>query len=139
MQIKTLQQFVHWPRLAKRAALTVAMAACLGATACGGSSQPPRRPPTARDVATIAGAVSNIVYECQSAQAGLTAGADPAAIAGDVAALVRVYPRVVPDARLTIGRLHTTPRRELRLAQANLAGGDCSAAAARRLASALDR
>jgi hypothetical protein len=127
--------------LAGRAALTVAIASCLGATACGGgsSSQPPRRPPTAHDLAAIAGAVSNIVYECQSVQAGLTANVDAAAIGGDVHTLVRVYRRVVPDAKVTIGRLHTTPRRELQLAQANLEGGGCSEGAARRLTNAMHR
>ena len=121
--------------------MALAIASGLGATACGGgsSSQPPRRPPTAHDVATIAGAVSNIVYQCQSVQAGLTASVDTAAIGGDVDALVRVYRRVVPGAKVTIGQLHTTPRRELALAQANLAGGGCSAGAARRLTNALHR
>ena len=70
-------------------------------------------------------------------QAGLTANVDAAAVSRDVKALVGVYRRVRPDAKLAIGRLHTTPRRELELAQANLQGGGCSTAAARQLASAL--
>jgi hypothetical protein len=110
----------------------------LGLAGCGsGSPTPPKRPPTQRDVATVAGAMSDIVLQCQSVQAGLVAAADPRAVRRDVNALLGVYRRVRPDAGLTIGPLHTTPRRELELARANLQGGNCSAAAAKRLAAAL--
>jgi hypothetical protein len=88
-------------------------------------------------VAAIAAATSDIVYQCQSVQAGLTADVDAAAVSRDVDALARVYRRVRPDAKVVIGRLHTTPRRELELARANLLGGGCSTGAAKRLASAL--
>lgn len=81
--------------------------------------------------------MSDIVLQCQSMQAGLTDGVDARSIGRDVDALVAVYRRVRPDAKLTVGPLHTTPRRELELARANLQGGACSPAAARRLASAL--
>ena len=136
----SLQQFVHCRRSRARAATFAAIAACLVATACGsGSSAPPKRPPTTRDVAAIAKAMSDIVYQCQSAQAGLTANADAVTIGRDVNALLGVYRRVRPDAELTIGPLHSTPRRELELARANLQGGGCSRGAARRLTSALQR
>jgi hypothetical protein len=81
--------------------------------------------------------MSDIVLQCQSVQAGLTESVDGDAIGRDVDGLLGVYRRVRPEARLTIGRLHTTPRRELELARANLQGGNCSTAAARRLAGAL--
>jgi hypothetical protein len=85
----------------------------------------------------IAGAMSDIVLQCQSVQAGLTESVDATAIGHDVDALLRVYRHVRADAQLTIGQLHTTPRRELELARANLQGGGCSPHAAKRLASAL--
>ena len=138
--MKTLQQFVHCPRFRTRAAAAAVAVACsLTATACGGSSSaPPKRPPTDADVVAIGKAMSDIVLQCQSMQAGLTESVDASSIRRDVDALVRVYRGVQPDAKLTIGRLRTTPRRELELARANLQGGGCSPAAARRLASALN-
>jgi hypothetical protein len=81
--------------------------------------------------------MSDIVYQCQSVQAGLTESVDATAIRRDVGALLRVYRRVRPDVKLTIGPLHTTPRRELELARANLQGGGCAPRAAQRLASGL--
>lgn len=133
----TLQQFVHCPGIRIRAT-ALAVAAAYLATACGGGSPaPPKRPPTSGDVTAIARATSDIVLQCQSMQAGLTEGVDAKGIRRDVDALLGVYRRVRPDAKVTIGRLHTTPRRELELARANLQGGSCSPAAARRLASAL--
>jgi hypothetical protein len=136
--MKALQQFVHSTRFAVRsAAVAMTIAAGALATACGGSSAPPRHAPTQRDVATVAKAMSDIVLQCQSVQAGLVAGVDRGAVRDDVDALLGVYRRVRPDAKLTIGPLHTTPRRELELARANLQGGGCSTAAARRVADAL--
>jgi hypothetical protein len=133
----TLQQFVHCPRFQVRVATVAVAAACLAATACGGGSPArPKRAPSSGDVNAIARAMSDIVL--QSMQAGLTEGVDARTIRRDVDALVGVYRRVRPDAKVTIGPLHTTPRRELELARANLQGGGCSTAAARRLASALD-
>jgi hypothetical protein len=138
MQMTTLQQFVHCSRFRAPVAAVAAVAACLAMTGCGGggSSGPPKRPPSAGDVAAVAGAMSDIVFQCQSVQAGLTASVDASAIGRDVDVLLHVYRRVRPDAKLTIGPLHTTPRHELELARANLQGG-CSPAAARRLANAL--
>jgi hypothetical protein len=107
-------------------------AICLTATACG-ATEPVRRTPTKQDVATIAQTLSDIVYQCQSVAAGFVAGADPAAIKGDVDALLRTYRRVRPDARLTIGPLHTTPRKELALAQANLQMAGCAPAEGREV------
>jgi hypothetical protein len=138
--MRTLQQFVHCPRPRTRAAAVAAVVSCLMATGCGGgSSGPSQRSPTARDVATVARAMSDIVLQCQSVQAGLVAAVDSGALRGDVDALLGVYRQVRPDAALTIGPLHTTPRGELELARANLQGGGCSAAAARRLGGALRR
>jgi hypothetical protein len=113
-------------------------AACLAVTACGGASGPARRPPTGHDVAVIAQAMSDVVYQCQSVAVGLTANPDAAAIRRDVDALLGAYRRVQPDAKLTIGPLHTTLRRELGLARANLQAG-CATGAARRLADASRR
>jgi hypothetical protein len=134
-----LQQFVHCPRFCAAALGTLAIAVGSGLTACGGggSAAPPKHAPTQRDVSAVAAAMSDIVLQCQSVQAGLVAAVDQRAVRNDVDALLGVYRRVRPDARLTIGPLHTTPRRELALARANLQGGGCSAAAARRVAAAL--
>lgn len=92
------------------------------------------RAPTHQDVAAIAGALSDIVYQCQSLSAGFVASVDAPSIRRDVDGLLRIYDAVRPDARITIGALHTTPRKELTLAQANLQGGDCAPAQAHRLA-----
>ena len=120
-----------------RAALAVVGASVAAAACGGGSSEPPKRPPTSRDVAAIAGAMSDIVLQCQSVQAGLTERVDATEIGRDVDSLLHVYRRVRPDVKLTIGPLHTTPRHELELARANLQGGGCSPRAAQRLAGAL--
>jgi hypothetical protein len=135
-----LQQFVHWPRFRRARAVIAVLAVVAGPAlaACGGgSSAPPRRAPTQPDVARVAAAMSDIVLQCQSVQAGLASRVDAGALRSDVDALLGVYRRVRPDAKLTIGPLHTTPRRELELARANLRGDGCSPADARRVATAL--
>jgi hypothetical protein len=133
-----LQQFVHCVRARAAAVGAAAIVAGPALAACGGGADaPPKHAPTQRDVSAVAAAMSDIVLQCQSVQAGLVAAVDQGAVRTDVDALLGVYRRVRPDARLTIGPLHTTPRRELALARANLQGGGCSAAAARRVAAAL--
>src|ERR1700759_2783469 len=114
-----LQQFVHCARFRAPALVAaLAIAVCPALAACGGgSSAPPRRAPTQHDVASVAAAMSDIVLQCQSVQAGLVAGVDQAAVRHDVDALLGVYRRVRPGVKLTIGPLHTTPRRELELAR----------------------
>ncbi len=106
----------------------------LAVTACGGAD---KRAPTREDVATIAGSLSDIVYQCQSVAAGFVAGVDSASITKDVDALLQVAHAVRPDAMFAVGALHTTLRKELGLARANLTGGGCAAAQARRLSGAL--
>jgi hypothetical protein len=66
------------------------------------------------------------------------AGVDGASIRKDVDALLRVSRRVQPDARFSVGALHTTLHSELALAQANLEGQGCGPGQARRLAGAVD-
>lgn len=80
--------------------------------------------------------MSDIVYQCQSVAAGLAASADPGAIKRDVDALLTTYRRVRPGARITIGALHTTPRRELMLARDNLQQDGCATEQARRVGAA---
>lgn len=78
----------------------------------------------------------DITSQCQSS-AVLVATADKASLRRDVTALVRTYRIVRPDARVSIGALHTTPRRELEVAQIDLQYG-CAAQQARRLAAATE-
>ena len=85
-------------------------------------------------MAAIATALSDVVYQCQSVAAGFVANVDATSIRRDVDTLLSVYRGVRKDARITIGTRDTTPRQELALAIANLQGGDCAAAQARRLA-----
>src|SRR5258705_11447911 len=73
-------------RIRVAAALLVGWA-CLTLAACGDA---PRRPPTQRDVATIAAAVSDIVYQCQSVAAGFIAAPDRASLTRDVNLLLTV-------------------------------------------------
>jgi hypothetical protein len=108
----------------------------LTATGCGGS-QPVRRAPSHEDVATIGRALTDIVYQCQSGAAGFVASVDAASIDHDVDVLLRTYRRVRPSTPITIGVLHTTPRRELALASANLQMASCATGQARRLIGAV--
>jgi hypothetical protein len=86
-------------------------------------------------VSTIEAAMADITSQCQSS-AALAATADTASLGRDVNALVSTYRSVRPDARLSIGALHTTLRRELGVAQADLQ--DCAPQQARRLAAATE-
>jgi hypothetical protein len=106
---------------------------CLVAAGCGGSRPVPRAL-TQRDVSTIEAAMVDITSQCQSS-AALVATADTASLTRDVNALLRTYRSVRPDARLSIGTLHTTLRRELGVAQTDLQDG-CAPQQARRLAAA---
>ena len=106
----------------------------LAVTGCGGAA---KRAPTRQDVATIAASLSDIVYQCQSVAAGFVASVDDAWIKKDVDALLQVSRRVRADARFAAGALHSTLHKELGLARANLQGGGCAAAQARRLSGAV--
>lgn len=137
-----MQQFVHfaqawWPSPRRR--LRCVVLGCVISVAlasCGGDSVPPRRKPSPRDVSTIAAALSDIVYQCQSVAAGLVSGTDSAGLHRDVDALLATYRRVRPNAPITIGALQTTPRRELTLAGENLQQSGCATVQARRVAAA---
>jgi hypothetical protein len=109
---------------------------CLAATACGSEA---KQAPSRQEVATVAQSVSDIAYQCQSVAAGFVAGVDSASIKADVSALLRVWRRARPDAKFSVGAQHTTLRKELELAQANLQGGACATAQAQRLAQVVDK
>ena len=87
---------------------------------------------TQRDVDTFEAAMVDITNQCQSSGA-LVATVDSGSLRRDVTALLRTYRLVHPDARLSIGALRTTPRRELEVAQTDLQDG-CAPQQARRLA-----
>ncbi len=78
----------------------------------------------------------DITSQCQSS-AAYVATADTASLRRDVNALLRIYGIVHPDARLSIGALDTTPRRELEVAQTDLHDG-CAPEQGQRLASATE-
>jgi hypothetical protein len=125
------------PRILHRALGTglATVVLCLAAAGCGGSRHV-RRAPTQRDVATIEAAMVDITNQCQSSAASVPA-ANTASLRGDVNALLRTYRIVLPDARLSIGALRTTPHRELKVAQTDLQDG-CAPQQARRLAAATE-
>lgn len=126
------------PRILHRGALGAGLATvvlCLAAAGCAGS-RPVRRAPTQRDVAAIEAAMVDITNQCQSS-AAFVATADTASLRRDVNALLHTYGIVHPDARLSIGALHTTPRRELEVAQTDLHDG-CAPEQGRRLAAATE-
>src|SRR5438309_294087 len=100
--------------------VVAAVAICVVMTACADAPRSVKHTPTKQDVATIAGAVSDIVYQCQSVAAGFVASADAPSLERDVTALVHAYRRVRADAPITIGTRHTTLRQQLALAEANL-------------------
>jgi hypothetical protein len=113
--------------------------ACLTLAACGDSS---RRPPTQRDVATIATAVSDIVYQCQSVATGFIAAPDAASLQRDVKSLLDADRRVRSDASFTVGSRagitrKTTLSKEMALAARNLTNANCAPAQAKRLRQAL--
>jgi hypothetical protein len=119
--------------------LIVTGCACVIAAGCGGAN---KRAPTQRDVGAIAAAVSDIVTQCQSVAAGFIAGPDATSLRRDVDALVRTYERVRPNARFVLGAssgvtLATTPRKELSVAEENLAVAGCAPRQATRLHGAL--
>ncbi|HWG61989.1 MAG TPA: hypothetical protein VG253_09790 [Streptosporangiaceae bacterium] len=86
-------------------------------------------------MSTVEAAMVDITSQCQSS-AALVATAGTASLTRDVNALLSTYRSVRPDARLSIGALHTTLRRELGVAQADLQ--DCAPQQARRLAAATE-
>jgi hypothetical protein len=95
-------------------------------------------------VGAIAAAVSDIVTQCQSVAAGFIAGPDDTSLRRDVDALVRTYGRVRPDARFVLGSssgvtLATTARKELSLAEQNLAVAGCAPRQETRVLGALGR
>ena len=122
------------PRILHRAlgAGLATVVLCLVAAGCGGS-RPVRIALTQRDVSTIEAAMVDITSQCQSS-AALVATPDAASLRRDVNALLGTYRTVRPDASLSMGDLHTTLRRELGVAQADLQ--DCAPEQARRLAAA---
>jgi hypothetical protein len=109
------------------------VACCATAAGCGGGGSS-KRAPTQRDVAVIGAAVSDVVYQCQSAAAGFIAGPDRTAVARDVDRLVAVAADVEADARFRFtGRAQpTTLRRQLEQAARSLRSG-CAPAQAHRL------
>ena len=122
-------------RCIRVAAAVLAGWACLTLAACGDA---PRRPPTQRDIATIAAAVSDIVYQCQSVAAGFIAAPDTASLTRDVNLLVNVDHHVRSDATFALGSTagttrKTTLRKEISLAGRNLSNANCAPAQAKRL------
>jgi hypothetical protein len=108
----------------------------LAVGALAGCGSDPKPPPGQKDIAQVGRAVSDVVYECQSAAAGYVAGPDRAGLERDVKALLAAFGRVDPDARYTLGTApgptrRTTVRGELRLARRTLA--TCDRGLARRL------
>jgi len=123
----------------RASALIIAAVACLLAGGCGGGT---KRAATQRDVNTIAAAISDIVYQCQSVAAGYIARADGASLKRDVDALLDAHRQLRANATLVIGAApalttRTTLGKELALAERNLQEADCSPAQARRVADAL--
>jgi hypothetical protein len=114
------------------------IAACTIASGCGGGSS--ERQPGERDVAVIAASVSDLVYQCQSAAAGFTAGPDREALRRDVDRLVDVAARVQADARFRASSRAsetTTFREQVAVAVRSLRA-KCSPQQAERLAGAVD-
>jgi hypothetical protein len=95
------------------------------------------------DVAKIATAVSDIVYQCQSVATGFIAAPDDASLARDVNSLVNADRRVLSNAAFVLGATsgimrRTTLSKEMALAGRNLTNAGCSPAQAQRLQRALD-
>jgi hypothetical protein len=103
---------------------------------CGGGSS--KRTPTARDIALIGAAVSDVVYQCQAAAAGFIAGPDRAAVTRDVDRLVAVVADVELDATFRFRRRaqQTTLRAQAQQAVRSLRS-DCAPDQAKRLDAAL--
>ncbi len=119
-------------------ALAALTAAALTATACGSAD---RHPPTRSEVSAISGAVSDIVYQCQSVAAGFVAAPDTPSLTHDVTVLVDIDRRVRPDAGFVLGagsgiRRRTSLRREIGVAAQVMVQSGCSPAQARRLPAA---
>lgn len=117
-----------------KTAAAVAGILCALATGCGAA---PKHAPTQQEVSAIATAVSDVVYQCQTVAAGYVAGPDGTALARDVDTLLKSREHVRPDARMALASVtgtawSTTLRRELTLAETNLAAG-CSRRQAQRL------
>jgi hypothetical protein len=107
------------------------------AAGCGGGGSSKRKP-TQHDVAVIAAAVSDVVYQCQSAAAGYIAGPDRATLTRDVDRLVTVAADVDADEQFRISSRapRTTLREQVELTQRSLRA-DCAPEQAKRLDSAL--
>jgi hypothetical protein len=108
------------------------------AAGCGGGSEPSKRTPTAGDIAVIGATVGDVVYQCQSAAAGFTAGPDRASVTRDVDRLVSVVADVELDAKFRFpGRAApTTPRAQAEQAARSLRA-NCAPEQAKRVDEAL--
>jgi hypothetical protein len=129
----------HSPLYERATALIIAGVASLLASGCGGGI---KHAPSQRDVNTIAAAMADIIYQCQSVAAGYIASADGASLKRDVNALLDAHSRLQANAIFVIGAppavtTRTTLRKELALAERNLKEAGCSPAQARRIADAL--
>jgi hypothetical protein len=105
--------------------------------ACGSDPKPP---PKRDDIAAIGSSVGDIVYQCQSVDAGFIAEPDTAQLRRDVNALLAAVDRVDPDAEYKAGAApgptrRTSVRGELRLARRILK--KCDPALAKRLDAAI--
>jgi hypothetical protein len=107
----------------------------LALAACGDA---PRHSPTQGDVATIASAVSDIVYQCQSVATGFIAAPDATTLTRDVNSLVNTSRRVLSNAAFVLGSSagitrKTTLNKEIALAERNLMNANCAPGQAKRL------
>jgi hypothetical protein len=101
--------------------------------ACGSDPKPPPKPD---DIAAIGSSVGDIVYQCQSVEAGFIAEPDDGQLRRDVKVLLTAADRVDPDAEYKAGAApgptrRTSVRGELRLARRILK--KCDPALAKRL------
>jgi hypothetical protein len=112
-----------------RLALGPRAAVALGVAALAACGSDPKPAPGPDDIARIGSSIGDIVYQCQSVEAGFIAEPDREQLTRDVDALLSAFERVSPDARFTVGASpgptrKTTARDELRLARRTLASCD---------------
>ena len=121
--------------MARGSALAVVICWTCLLGACNGDQ--PQVDPGQRDINSLLGGVSEIVYQCRAAAAGQVANIDVSSVERDVDLLVNAWTRLRPDASFRTATGTNTLRQLARIALRRLEDG-CAPKEAARLRKALE-
>jgi hypothetical protein len=120
---------------ARAGALAIVVCSAALPLSCDGDE--PKVAPDQRDATRIVAAVSDVVYQCSSVEAGYTDRVEARQVERDVDTLVRAWDRLRPDSRFRTATGRTTLRQQARIAVRRLGEG-CAPKEATRLREAME-